>query len=75
MSDDPILAAMAAMEARLMGRINALQENMIERFRAVDAMFAAQNETTRSNNTLLTILVNNTLNYGKRITDLEGRKP
>jgi hypothetical protein len=57
-----------AMEARLMARLNALQENMIERFRAVDITLAAHTELTRSTNTLLQMLVNNSIDHGKRIT-------
>jgi hypothetical protein len=66
--------AQHAMEVRLMGRINGLQENMIERFRAVDLTLAAHTELMRSTNTLLNMLVNSSLDHGKRITDLE-KKP
>jgi hypothetical protein len=78
--DEATKAHLDAMEARLMGRLNGLEERMIERFRAVDLTLAAHTglmhshtEMTRSTNMLLEMLVNNNRDHGKRITDLENK--
>lgn len=69
-----------ATEARLMGRINTLQEQMLERFRGVDISLTAINQTLtaygemmRNTNLLLNMLVTGYGDHGKRITDLEGK--
>jgi hypothetical protein len=58
--DDETKAHLDAMEARLMGRINTLQEQMLDRFRGVDATLAAHTELMRSTNMLLNMLIAST---------------
>lgn len=61
----PVAELLAAMEARLMARIDALQEQMLDRFRGVDAALAAHTELMRSNNTLPTTMVATLTDHGK----------
>jgi hypothetical protein len=71
--DEETKAHLDAMEAHLMGRINTLQEQMLDRFRGVDIALASHTELMRSNNTLLTMLVATITDHGKRITGLENK--
>jgi hypothetical protein len=72
MSDDPIMAALAAMETRLMARLNNSEERIVNRLASVERDFQNTKE----------FLVGDALVSGRRwldlearVTDLEGRKP
>lgn len=65
--DEELKAHLDAMEGRLMERITGLQEQMVERFRSVEARLGSLETNTQSIVLLLT-------DFARRITDLE-RKP
>ncbi len=71
--DETTKAALEAMEARLMGRINANHEQMLERFRAVDITLTAMNNTLGTMTALLNMLIVSLGDHAKRITDLEQK--
>lgn len=79
--DEETKGHLDAMEARMMGRINTNHEQLLDRFRGVDATLAVTTEAIRAvNGTLssLTVLMNMLVtshgDHGRRITDLE-KKP
>ena len=79
MSDDPTLAALlAAMEARLMARMNDYQEKLIERMRVTETSVSALTEVLHgTNNTLaaitalLSTIASANTDLARRVTDLE----
>ena len=65
--DEELKLHLEAMEARLMGRITGLQEQMLDRFRATG-------ETLKTINTSLELMTSLLSDFARRITDLE-KKP
>lgn len=63
-----------AMEDRLMARITGLQEQMLDRFRAVDQRFDSIGATLKSMNTTLELMTSLLTDFAGRITHIE-KKP
>jgi hypothetical protein len=72
-SEDRLTAATKASEDRLMTRINANQEDMILRMRVLEVTNGSIVETQRLTNLLLNTLVTSFGDFGRRLTDLEGK--
>lgn len=64
--DEELKAHLEAMEGRLMERITGLQEQMVERFRAVDARLGSLETNAQTIVMLLS-------SFDKRITNLEDK--
>ena len=72
--DDETRDCLAAMEARLMDRLNNAQEAIIERLRSCETSIAALAEVARSGNTTMGLVASMLSDMGRRVTDLE-KKP
>lgn len=64
--DEELKAHLEAMEGRLMERITGLQEQMVERFRSVEARLGSLETTIQTVVMLLS-------SFDKRITNLEDK--
>lgn len=61
------------MEDRLMARITGLQEQMLERFHAVDHRLDSIGTTLKAMNTTLELMTSLLTDFAGRITDLEKK--